>query len=75
MKTSTHATEAAFGILGLVIIILLVAISVLIVTEHSAPDDVLYTSDSNLMAIENQLDYGLVTAPAESIDIIVENPQ
>lgn len=72
MKNSAHTNEVAYGILGLIIILLMVAVSVLLVTPaHTPEEEVIYTNDGNMLAIENTLDYGLAAVPADNVDIIV----
>lgn len=71
MKNSAHTNEVAYGILGLIIILLMVAVSVLLVTPAHTPEEVIYTNDGNMLAIENTLDYCLAAVPADNVDIIV----
>lgn len=58
-KNSTSKSESIIALLGIIVIGLIVAVCILLVENPRTPADLVYPRESNIMAIENQRDYGV----------------
>lgn len=71
-KHPERKSEAIIGILGMLLVAVIVAVCVLMVVDPINPADEEYPLESNLMAIENQRDYGLYGLPGQRLGVYID---
>lgn len=74
-RSESNGGRTAIIVLGITVIILTVAAIVLaVVLPHNDPDDIInYPLNANDMAIENQMDKGMVQADAADYVVVAVN--